>query len=219
MKVGLIVPRLDDDEIARIRKLADGSPVPPCLICDGELSIGSIGGGNTIYRCTDNAGWPSDYDKNDDSENGWAHYNASSTRTGTPGIRPCGCRSPRSKRSRRRSRIRPFPTSAVHRRGMSTSQDRTPKGIPTGGQFTVQIDTDPTISLATATVSDPDVLTNLNRPIAQITLNEDQIRALRRHRDPIGESTKSRGLTGMTIDMSATDSTIHAIRERLNQGS
>jgi hypothetical protein len=96
---------------------------------------------------------------------------------------------------------------------MTTPQTRVARGILAGGQFAADLHAEPSITL-----SDPAALANLNRPIAKVTLSEEQIQSLRRHKTPIKDAAARRGVADIHIDLSATDAGIRAIRERLNGG-
>lgn len=71
---------LTDEELAVLRERYTPEPVPPCRVCGGRLTIGSMGGGNaTKWGCaTPDAPPLPDYRFKDEIKDRWFHYRYSS---------------------------------------------------------------------------------------------------------------------------------------------
>lgn len=80
---------------------------------------------------------------------------------------------------------------------MTTLQNRTPKGFPTGGQFAADLHGEPTTTLTPEAPeqSDPQVLRNLNRSLGTVPeITEDQKVKLRARKTPLLDAFKARGM-------------------------
>lgn len=79
---------------------------------------------------------------------------------------------------------------------MTTLQNRTSKGVPTGGQFAADLHGEPTTTLTPAPEqSDPQVLRNLNRSLGTAPeITEEQKVQLRARKTPLLDAFKAKGM-------------------------
>lgn len=81
---------------------------------------------------------------------------------------------------------------------MTTLMNRTPKGVPAGGQFSADLRGEPTTTLDTGAPepSDPQVLRNLNRALRDVPeITEAQKERLREHKTPLLNAFTRKGFT------------------------